>query len=185
MGSARGSHSIAARPTLTGDRCAGPPGAASGAARSGPLALRARWRAAPAARRSRSWSGWGPATSRGSTIRWAWRSAGWSTSTGARPACAARRGPSAGSVGNIAGLRDGTLDLALVQSDTQAEALAGTGAFAAAGPFAELRAVMALYPEPLTIVARADAGIAGVEDLAGKRVALGAGARGPGPSPTR
>ena len=32
---------------------------------------------------------------------------------------------------------------------------------------------MALYPEPLTIVARADAGVAGVEDLAGKRVALG------------
>ncbi len=86
--------------------------------------------------------------------------------------CAAQ--PSAGSVANIDGLRGGTLDLALVQSDTQAEALAGTGEFAAAGAFPDLRAVMALYPEPLTIVARADAGIAGVEDLAGKRVALGA-----------
>ena len=32
---------------------------------------------------------------------------------------------------------------------------------------------MALYPELLTIVARADAGVAGLEDLAGKRVALG------------
>ena len=83
--------------------------------------------------------------------------------------CAAQ--PSAeGSVANIAGLRDGALDLAIVQSDVQAEALAGTGAFAEAGPFADLRAVMALYPEPLTLVARADAGIAQVEDLAGKRV---------------
>ena len=32
---------------------------------------------------------------------------------------------------------------------------------------------MALHPEPLTLVARADAGIARVEDLAGKRVWLG------------
>jgi TRAP transporter TAXI family solute receptor len=32
---------------------------------------------------------------------------------------------------------------------------------------------MALHPEPLTLVARADAGIAAVEDLAGKRVWLG------------
>ena len=86
--------------------------------------------------------------------------------------CAAQ--PSAGSVANIAGLRDGALDLAIVQSDVQAEALAGTGAFAEAGAFADLRAVMALYPEPLTLVARADAGIAQVEDLAGKRVWLGA-----------
>ena len=33
---------------------------------------------------------------------------------------------------------------------------------------------MALHPEPLTLVARADAGITQVEDLAGKRVWLGA-----------
>ena len=55
-----------------------------------------------------------------------------------RPAL--RRPPSEGSVANIAGLRDGSLELAIVQSDVQAEALAGTGAFAAAGPFAEPRA---------------------------------------------
>ena len=90
--------------------------------------------------------------------------------------CAAQ--PSAGSVANIAGLRDGALDLAIVQSDVQAEAVAGTGAFAEAGAFADLRAVMALYPEPLTLLARADAGIAQVEDLAGKRVWLGAAGSG-------
>ena len=85
--------------------------------------------------------------------------------------CAAR--PSEGSVGNVAELRANRLDLALVQSDTQADAWAGRGAFAAAGPFASLRAVMSLYPEPLTLVARADAGIAGLSDLPGKRVAIG------------
>jgi TRAP transporter TAXI family solute receptor len=86
--------------------------------------------------------------------------------------CAAR--PSAGSVENVAGLRDGALALAIVQSDVQADALAGSGAFAQAGPFGGLRAVMSLYPEPLTVVARTDAGVRGIEDLAGKRVAIGA-----------
>lgn len=80
---------------------------------------------------------------------------------------------SAGSVANIAALRDDADGLAIVQSDVQAAALAGTGSFAAAGPFTGLEAVMGLYPEPLNLVARADAGIAGVEDLAGKRVWLG------------
>ena len=60
-----------------------------------------------------------------------------------------------------------------MQSDVQRDALEGTGGFAEAGPLPELRAVMALYPEPLTIVARADAGIDELADLEGKRVALG------------
>ena len=73
--------------------------------------------------------------------------------------CAAR--PADGSVANIAGLRDGSLDLAIVQSDVQA---AGRSPAPAPSPpparSPTLRAVMALYPEPLTLVARADAGIA-------------------------
>lgn len=89
--------------------------------------------------------------------------------TGVR--CAAR--PGAGSVDNIAGLRDGTLGLAIVQSDVQAQALAGAGPFASAGAFTDLRSVMGLYPEPLTLVTRDDSGIERVEDLAGKRVWLG------------
>jgi len=80
---------------------------------------------------------------------------------------------SEGSVANIAALRSDAAGLAIVQSDTQSEALAGTGPFADAGPFDGLAAVMGLYPAPLTLVARADAGIARVEDLAGKRVWLG------------
>jgi TRAP transporter TAXI family solute receptor len=93
--------------------------------------------------------------------------------------CAAR--PSAGSVANIEGLRDGRFGLALVQSDIQAAARDGAGPFAEAGPLDGLTAVMALYPEPLTLVARADAGIARVEDLAGKRVWIGAAGSGTRP----
>ena len=81
--------------------------------------------------------------------------------------------PSEGSLANIEALRAGAADLALAQTDTGAEALAGTGAFAQAGPMTDLRAIMSLYPEPLTIVARADSGIAALADLQGKRVALG------------
>jgi TRAP transporter TAXI family solute receptor len=84
--------------------------------------------------------------------------------------CAAM--PSEGSVANVAGLRDGALELAIIQSDVLAAARAGSGGFAADGPL-ELDAVMALYPEALAIVARADAGIAALSDLAGKRVLLG------------
>jgi TRAP transporter TAXI family solute receptor len=85
--------------------------------------------------------------------------------------CSART--SEGSVANIAALRDKSVDLAIVQSDIQSAALKGSGGFADAGPFEDLRAIMSLYPEPLTIVAAADAGIASFEDLEGKRVSVG------------
>ncbi|TPE49412.1 TAXI family TRAP transporter solute-binding subunit [Amaricoccus solimangrovi] len=81
--------------------------------------------------------------------------------------------PSEGSVANIEALRAGEAGLALAQTDVAAEAIAGAGAFAQAGPMEDLRAVMSLYPEPLSVVARADAGIASLTDLQGKRVALG------------
>lgn len=86
--------------------------------------------------------------------------------------CAAQ--PSAGSVQNLRDLRAGSLDLALVQSDSQEQAFDGTGIFADQGRFEALRAVASLYPEPLTIVARAGLGIARLADLKGKRVAIGA-----------
>ncbi len=86
--------------------------------------------------------------------------------------------PSPGSVENIRALRAGEIDFAIVQSDVQEAAMAGTGPFAEAGPFPDLRAVMALHAEPLTVVARADAGIAGVNDLPGHQVAYGADGSG-------
>lgn len=89
--------------------------------------------------------------------------------TGVR--CSAK--PTAGSLENIAGLGDGSLEFAIVQTDALAQAVAGDGVFADEGPNDGLRSVMSLYPEALTLVVRADAGIARAEDLAGKRIVLG------------
>ena len=52
------------------------------------------------------------------------------------------------------------------------------GLFAATGPMTDLRSVMSLYPEALTILARPGAGIARLADLAGKRVDIGPPASG-------
>jgi len=79
---------------------------------------------------------------------------------------------SEGSLDNVARLRSGEVEFALVQSDVQADAVAGEGAFAGAA-FGGLRSVLSLYPEPLALVVRADAGIAALGDLPGKRVSLG------------
>jgi TRAP transporter TAXI family solute receptor len=78
-----------------------------------------------------------------------------------------------GSIANLEALRAGEIDLALVQSDWQFQAYEGDGPFAAAGPDRDLRAVLSLHPEPFTVVARADSGIARVADLKGKRVNIG------------
>jgi uncharacterized protein len=76
-----------------------------------------------------------------------------------------------GSVYNVNTMRAGELDLGVVQSDVQYNALKGEGEeFQDAGPFEELRAVFALHPEPFTVVARADSGIETFDDLKGKRV---------------
>ena len=81
--------------------------------------------------------------------------------------------PTTGSVYNLDALRQGELDLALVQSDLQAQALTGTGRFATKGPMPDLRSVMGLYPETMTILVRTDAGATDIMDLAGKRVDIG------------
>jgi TRAP transporter TAXI family solute receptor len=83
-----------------------------------------------------------------------------------------------GSIYNLFALRDRQLDLALVQSDWQAQALRGTAVFAGSGPMTELRSVLALHPEPVTLVVRRAAGIAGLADLAGRRVDIGHPASG-------
>ncbi len=80
-----------------------------------------------------------------------------------------------GSVYNLNTIRAGELDLGVVQSDWQYHAYHGTGkqSFIDAGPFTDLRAVFAIHAEPVTIIARADAGIKTVQDLVGKRVNIG------------
>ncbi|MDO5103475.1 MAG: TAXI family TRAP transporter solute-binding subunit [Lautropia sp.] len=79
---------------------------------------------------------------------------------------------SEGSVGNIRLLRDHTVQFALVQGDLAQNAYTGSGRFAGA-PQRSLRAVASLFPETVHLVARADAGIASVADLQGRRVSLG------------
>jgi TRAP transporter TAXI family solute receptor len=78
-----------------------------------------------------------------------------------------------GSVYNINTIREGELEFGVAQSDWQYHAYNGTSKFADAGAFEGLRAVFSVHPEPFTVVARADAGIANFDDLKGKRVNIG------------
>lgn len=78
-----------------------------------------------------------------------------------------------GSGANIEALRDGTYEMAIVQSDVVWIAARGEGPYAQRGRFEDLRTVFALHPEPITVVARKEANIRRLRDLAGRRVFLG------------
>jgi len=78
-----------------------------------------------------------------------------------------------GSVYNLKALRAGEMDFGVAQSDWQFHSHKGSSKFASNGPFQELRAVFSLHPEPFTVVARKDSGIATFDDLKGKRVNIG------------
>jgi uncharacterized protein len=80
---------------------------------------------------------------------------------------------SEGSVANVRHVRRGEAALGLSQSDVAYAAHRGEGPFTAAGPDTELRTVIALHPEALAVIARADAGIRRIEDLRGKRISVG------------
>lgn len=78
-----------------------------------------------------------------------------------------------GSLFNLQAIRAGDLDIGLAQSDWQHHAWRGTEAFAATGPFAELRSLFSLHPEPLTVLARVEAGIGSLAALRGRRFNIG------------
>ena len=79
-----------------------------------------------------------------------------------------------GSVYNVNTIRQGELDMGVVQSDVQYKSLKGEGEeFEGQGPYEDLRAVFSVHPEPFTVVARADSGIETFDDLKGKRVNVG------------
>ena len=78
-----------------------------------------------------------------------------------------------GSIYNINTIRAGELDFGVAQSDWQYHAYHGTSKFKDKGPFKKLRAVFSVHPEPVTILARADANIKNITDLKGKRVNIG------------
>jgi hypothetical protein len=78
-----------------------------------------------------------------------------------------------GSVFNVNTIKAGELDLGVAQSDVQFNAAKGEGGFKSAGPFRELRAVFALHPEPVTVVARKEANVRNFDDFKGKRFNVG------------
>ena len=79
---------------------------------------------------------------------------------------------SRGSVNNVNGITSGLFNSGFSQSDVAYWAYTGTGVFEGEEPMADLRAIAALYPEHIHLVASADAGIESVADLAGMRVSL-------------
>ncbi|WP_254432469.1 TAXI family TRAP transporter solute-binding subunit [Magnetospirillum sp. SS-4] len=81
--------------------------------------------------------------------------------------------PSSGSAANLAMLRAGEVDLALVQSKAAQQAAAGEEGFREAGPMTGLRAAMALHGEVAVVVTRPGSGIEHLGDIKGKRVNLG------------
>ena len=78
-----------------------------------------------------------------------------------------------GSVFNINTIKAGELDFGVAQSDVQYNATKGAKQFEKDGPFNELRAVFSVHPEPMTVVARKEAGIKKFEDFKGKRFNIG------------
>ena len=77
-----------------------------------------------------------------------------------------------GSVYNIGALQSGELEFAIVQSDVQFAAYHGDGPWSGKA-FDGLRSVFSLYPELVTVIARADAHIKELADLAGRSVNVG------------
>ncbi len=83
-----------------------------------------------------------------------------------------------GSLYNIAALRGAQVDFAIAQSDWHRLAYEGAAPFEDEGPMTNLRSVMALYPEFVTILARRAANVDVASDLIGKRVDIGHPASG-------
>jgi TRAP transporter TAXI family solute receptor len=96
----------------------------------------------------------------------------------ARHGIRCRPATSPGSVFNVAALREGRVDLAVLRSDVRHDAVTGRGPFARAGAFTSLRAVLSAHAEPFAVVVRADPGIGAAPDLVGRRVKIGRKWRG-------
>ncbi len=78
-----------------------------------------------------------------------------------------------GSISNINAIMAGDLDFAVVQSDSQYQAMNGMAAWKNNGPQTELRAVFSIHPEAVTLVAASDSRIKNIIDLKGKKVNIG------------
>ena len=78
-----------------------------------------------------------------------------------------------GSVFNVNAIKTGELDFGMTQSDVQYNAINGVGQFKDDGAVKDLRAVFSVHPEPFTVLARPDSGVAKFEDFKGKRFNIG------------
>jgi uncharacterized protein len=90
--------------------------------------------------------------------------------------CSAETTP--GSAYNVEHVVSGELEFGIVQSDILFSAYQGIGRWDGK-PVTKMRSVLSLYPELVTVVARADANIHVLADLAGRRVSVGSLATGP------
>ncbi len=79
---------------------------------------------------------------------------------------------SRGSVDNVNGIMSGLRNSGFVQSDVAYWSYTGTGTNEGKPPMDKLRAIAALYPEHIHLIALKDSGIKSVADLKGKRVSL-------------
>ncbi|MBB6252454.1 TAXI family TRAP transporter solute-binding subunit [Nitrospirillum iridis] len=87
-----------------------------------------------------------------------------------------------GAVENVEALRTARYETGLVQADIGFLAYKAKGPYAGKPPFTELRALANLYSETVHLVVRGDSPIKTVNDLKGRRVALGE--KGSGTLPT-
>ena len=77
-----------------------------------------------------------------------------------------------GSVFNVNAIKSDELDFGMTQSDVQYNAFKGEAQFKGS-PVSDLRVVFAVHPEPFTVLARKEAGVAKFEDFKGKRFNVG------------
>ncbi len=80
--------------------------------------------------------------------------------------------PTGGSVDNIEAIAEARFEFGVTQSDVQAFAYLGQAQWEGRA-FDTLRTVFALHPEPVTMLARPDSGIHGLEDIKGRTVNIG------------
>lgn len=80
--------------------------------------------------------------------------------------------PTAGSVANISYLKNGHIDLSLVQSDVAWQAFKGIGMFSR-NRYPELRVLSSLYSEVIQIVVKKSSGIRTIADLKGCKISVG------------
>ncbi len=78
------------------------------------------------------------------------------------------------SVENVGLVSKGETELAFIQSDITFYAYTGTESFADKGKVENIRGLAMLYPEVIQIIATKSSGIKTIEDLKGKKVAIGA-----------